>query len=308
MDQLPPIQETTQKQYQIMPYNEYEQRYYPMQQSGATTFASNPLHSNQYQYQNMYSQNQNQAYTQGMAQGTAQGTAQEMAWKNQAVSQLHQQSQSQSQPQPNPNRKPFQPYVYHQTVNISQQFSTQQYMNQEYSNLRAVADEIPNYTEQSPRNDKESINFKGTTTKPIIPKISQESHIVENDANSECCSSCSSGSLCSESDCDGRDVVVPCTSPECEQPVCTSPECEQPVYPEPCNKEAALSRRCSVVGDNFPSDRMFPSWDNSAWIPTVSRAEQQQASTFQPLAPGLQNNQSPQQISPSPVQQPHHWP
>ncbi|QSZ30361.1 hypothetical protein DSL72_004884 [Monilinia vaccinii-corymbosi] len=287
MDQLPHTQETTQKQYQSMSYNEYEQRYYPMQQPSAPTIPSHPPYSIQ--------QYQSQTYTRGMAQ--------EMAWKSQAVSQLDQQSQSQSQAQA--QAQAFHPNVYHHAMDMDMDippgFARQPNMNQGYSNLRAVADEIPHHTEQSPRKRQRINQFEETNTKPIINATAQRSHQVANDANSECCSSCSSGSLCSESDCDGNDVVVACTSPECEQPVCTSPECEQPAYTEPCNKEVALSRRCSAIGDSFPSDRMLPTWDDSAWIPPASRAGQQQASTFQPPAPGRQNNQSPQQISPSPV-------
>lgn len=181
-------------------------------------------------------------------------------------------------------------------------------MTPEYSNLRAVAEpsSITTFTEQSPRkrqrvNQSSSPVIRPARTRPAVPKIVPEAQPVDNDAESECCSSCSSGPLCSESDCDGEEVVIACTSPECEQPVCTSPECEQPVYREPCAKEGALSRRCSVMGDTFPSDTMFHSWDSSVWIPTTSQSEQQKASTSQALVPGLRNNQAPQEISCSPA-------
>ncbi|KAI9644573.1 zinc-finger protein [Ciborinia camelliae] len=283
MEQPLPTQEATQKQYQSMPYNEYEQQYYPMQQPGATSFPSNSLYSTQYQYRNIYPQNPS-------AYDLSQGMDQEMTWKPEALTQLNLQSQS------------FQPYVYHQTMDLSQQFAVPQNMNQGYSNLRAVATPTPNFTEQSRRKRKRVNEFNGTATRPITPTMAQEVDQVELDADSECCSSCASGSLCSESDCDKNNIVVACNSPECEQPVCTSPECEQPGYTEPRIEDGSLSRRCSVVENNFPSGRMFPPWDNSAWIPEVSRAPAPlQASAFQPLAPGLQNNQTQQEMSPSPV-------
>ncbi|KAJ8061246.1 hypothetical protein OCU04_010316 [Sclerotinia nivalis] len=269
-------QEDTLKQFQRMSYNEYDQQYYPMRQPGATIFPSNPLYSAQYKFPNIYPQNQ--AYNGEMSQ--------EEAFKAQVFSQqLNLQSQSQS----------YQPYVYHQTMDLSQQFPNQQNMNQGYSNMRAVADPTPNYTEKSPRKRQRVNESNGPTTKRFMPTIPQPAEI---DTTSECCSSCPSGSLCAESDCDGNDVVVACTSPECEQPVCTSPECENPVYTEPCVKDGALSRRCSVVGDIQTSDKMFPTWDNFL---AMSRAEQQRPSAFHTFAPGLRDDQAQEEISPSPV-------
>lgn len=112
---------------------------------------------------------------------------------------------------------------------------------------------------------------------------------VEIDTTSECCSSCPSGSLCAEPDCGENNVVIACTSPECEQPVCTSPECEEPIFAELCAKDGGLHRRSLVAGDNATSNG--PTFDNHH----VALHTQQQFSTF------LRNVQPSHEMSPSPV-------
>ncbi|THV44158.1 hypothetical protein BGAL_0715g00010 [Botrytis galanthina] len=269
MEPSPPDQEPALKQFQNMSYNEYNQQYFPMQQPGAINFPLDPHYV-------ASMSTPAQSYNLG-------GMAQDEVWKTQDFAQ-----------QLNLPSHSYQQYIYHQTMDLSQQFPSLQNVHQGYSNLRSGAHSLPNYTEQSPRK-RQRIN-EVPTTNQFMHTIPKEPEV---DTTSECCSSCPSGSVCAESDCGENDVVVACTSQECEQPVCTSPECEQPVYTEPCTKDGALSRRCSVVGDSLPSDRMYQSWDN---FPAIMPTEQQQPSRIQSFAPStLRNSQAPQEISPSPV-------
>ncbi|ESZ96416.1 hypothetical protein SBOR_3148 [Sclerotinia borealis F-4128] len=286
IEQPPPPknQDATSNRYPSMSYNEYEQHHqnqklhYPylmpqqqQQLGGVVSFPSQPLCDNQ-------------------------------SWSLYAPEMGHEMHPSRvydtySMLPVNSSSQPSQLNPYLQTIGLSPHSATQQNMQnmgQGYSNSRAEIHSIPNYTGWLSRK-RQRVNelngFNGLNTRPTIV---QEAHQVNPDATSECCSSCASGSMCSESDCT-RDYVVAtvaCTSPECEQPVCTSPKCDPPIYTEPCIGDSSLGRQASVVEGSHFSEKIF-----SCCVSPVSRGAASQASILQLDAPGFPTYQAPHQMS-----------
>ena len=83
--------------------------------------------------------------------------------------------------------------------------------------------------------------------------------------SSQCCSSCSEGVPCVESDCEfQKEEVIPCMQPECKQPVC----------PDEC-LTGVLGGGTALYQGNIPSSARLMDWDYSAWNPQLQRSSSQ---------------------------------
>ena len=80
---------------------------------------------------------------------------------------------------------------------------------------------------------------------------------------SECCSSCSEGSLCDEPDCEiQKDAVVPCTKQSCDVPVC----------PEPCLPRCIQEKPPSWETKTMPPGKKIFARNSIPWGPQEGRA------------------------------------
>ena len=80
--------------------------------------------------------------------------------------------------------------------------------------------------------------------------------------SSQCCSSCSEGVPCVESDCEfQKEEVIPCMQPECKQPVC----------PDEC-LIGVLGEGAALYQGNIPSSSRLMDWDYTAWNPQLQRS------------------------------------
>lgn len=91
-----------------------------------------------------------------------------------------------------------------------------------------------------------------------------------DDHSSQCCSSCSEGIPCVESDCEfQKEEVVPCIEPECKQPLCL----------DECLSEAFEGEPALYQG-HIPSSARLSDWDYSVWNPQLQRSPPQMPSNM----------------------------
>jgi uncharacterized C2H2 Zn-finger protein len=261
------LSENDSRRQETIQYHDYQQAFYP-NQPGAANYMSNDHFANQHQYIQTFP--------------TAQMFDHEEVLGTVVLAQL--------------NSQPFQPLLF-ETIDISHQLAPNQNMNTPNMRVKSIAS--PAWTNSNnsgqPARKRQRYDGAGSSLRKSISGIGRINYSTQSEAPSECCSSCPSGTVCTEPDCDAqKDLVVTCTSPQCEEPVCT----------EPCLRGGVGGRRCSLSEESLGSGEKFSSWDNTAWTSQESRAIAALGASHFPqnLQQSCESNyQNPQEVVPSPV-------
>ncbi|PQE11057.1 zinc-responsiveness transcriptional activator protein [Rutstroemia sp. NJR-2017a BVV2] len=268
----PSLSENDSRQQETIQYNlsGYQQTFYPTH-PGAANYTSNDRYANQPQY------------TQQTFPAAPEFEDEEWVGTAQTLAQM--------------NPQYFEQYLY-AAVAIPPQLAPDQNMNT--GNLRVKSFATPAWSNGSnnigqPARKRQRCDEAGSSLRQSASGIGRVNYSTQSEAPSECCSSCPSGTVCTEPDCDALgDVLVACTSPQCEEPVCT----------EPCLRGGVEGRHCSSSEESLGSGEKFSGWDNSAWTTQDSRAVV--ALSTSQFPPDLHQNfesdyQTPQEVGPSPV-------
>ncbi|PQE21097.1 hypothetical protein CJF32_00005549 [Rutstroemia sp. NJR-2017a WRK4] len=195
------------------------------------------------------------------------------------------------------NPEYFNSLIYGKEV-IQPQLAPAQQMNT--GNLRANSFPTQAWSTSSnnigqPAAKRQRYDEAGSSSRQPVSGNGRVDYPTRSVVSSECCSSCPSGTVCTEPDCDALgEVVVACNSPQCEEPVCT----------EPCLRGDVEAGNCSRTEDNFGYRGRSSGWDGSPWKMQDQRSQELVPSPV-PTTPSLALNMETPYQDETLIQTPH---
>ncbi|KAM3074135.1 zinc-finger protein [Clarireedia jacksonii] len=264
------LPENDSKQQESIPYHDYEVFYPTRIQTSVANCTSDTRYPNRYQYTPTF------ATTEIFGDEEFVGTVQALAHLN-----------------PQPYQQPF----LYETMDLSPRLAQNQ--NRDGRTMRGKSLANPAWSNSNnkgqPARKRQRYDDADSSLRRPVSGIGRVGYSTQSEAPSECCSSCPSGTVCTEPDCDvQKDIVVTCTSPQCEEPVCT----------EPCLRGAVGGRRCSLSEESLGSGDEFSCWENTAWTSQESRPVAAPGAPHLPSSShqGFESkHETPQEVVPSSV-------